>query len=108
MSAKTATALSVNRNSHTATNTHNYLFGDLYARYRVERSYFGYDPSVLKSGFQKYARRAEVNKGLWCLVEMDLFSLLEWNGAALNAYLREYPEERVVNKRERQRDCERI
>ena len=92
MSAKTATALSVNRSSHTATNTHNYLFGDLYARYRVERSYFGYDPSVLKSGFQKYARRAEVEKGLWCLVEMDLFSLLEWNGAALNAYLREYPE----------------
>ena len=104
MSAKTATALSVNRNSHTATNTHNYLFGDLYARYRVERSYFGYDPSVLKSGFQKYARRAEVNKGLWCLVEMDLFSLLEWNGAALNAYLREYPEESHVNtKRSAQR-----
>ena len=40
-------------------------FGNLYAKYRSEQSYFGYNPSVLKSGIQKYARRAEVNKGLW-------------------------------------------
>ena len=65
--------------------------GDLYARYRLEKSFFGYDPSVLKSGIQKYARRAEVEKGLWCLVEMDLFSLLEGDGVALDSYLREYP-----------------
>ena len=45
--------------------------------------------AFLKSGIQKYARRAEVDKGLWCLVEMDLFSLLEWDGAALNAYLKQ-------------------
>ncbi|MFN2127473.1 MAG: hypothetical protein ACK2TU_06400, partial [Anaerolineales bacterium] len=73
------------------------LCGDLYAGYRVEKSYFGYDPSVLKSGIQKYARRAEVDKGLWCLVEMDLFSLLEWNGAALNEYLRQHPYETCAN-----------
>ncbi len=73
------------------------LFGDLYARYRLEKSFFGYDPHVLKSGIQKYARRAEVKKGLWCLVEMDLFSLLEWNGAALNAYLRKHPKESRTN-----------
>ena len=54
-------------------------------------SFFGYHPSVLKSGIQKYARRAEVQKGLWCLVEMDLFSLLEWDGAALEAYLNAHP-----------------
>jgi hypothetical protein len=55
--------------------SHHCVFGDLYARYRLEKSFLGYDPSVLKSGIQKYARRAEVQKGLWCLVEMDLFSL---------------------------------
>ena len=73
------------------------VLGDLYAKYRLEKSFFGYDPSVLKSGIQKYARRAEVEKGLWCLVEMDLFSLLEWDGAALDAYLRKYPEETRAN-----------
>lgn len=66
-------------------------FGELCARYRCEKSIFGYNPSVLKSGIQKYARRAEVQKGLWCLIEMDLFSLLEWDGAALDAYLQKYP-----------------
>ena len=69
-----------------------YLIGDLCHEYRVEKSFFGYNPSVLKSGIQKYARRAEVQKGLWCLVEMDLFSLLEWDGPALDAYLQKYPE----------------
>jgi hypothetical protein len=66
---------------------HACVLGDLYARYRLEKSFFGYDPSVLKSGMQKYARRTKVEKGLWCLIEMDLFSLLEWDGAALNGYL---------------------
>ena len=87
----------VRKTNYSTTSSRNYLFGDLYARYRVERSYFGYDPSVLKSGVQKYARRDEVDKGLWCLIELDLFSLLEWNGAALNAYLQEYPDETYVN-----------
>jgi hypothetical protein len=73
------------------------VFGDLYAKYRFEKSFFGYDPSVLKSGIQKYARRAEVEKGLWCLVEMDMFSLLEWGGAALDAYLLKYPRETCKN-----------
>ena len=70
---------------------HDYLIGNLNHRYQSEKSFFGYHPSVLKSGMQKYARRAEVQKGLRCLVEMDLFSLLEWNGEALDAYLRKYP-----------------
>ncbi len=68
------------------------LIGDLYHVYHAEKSFFGYSPSVLKSGIQKYARRAEIQKGLWCLVEMDLFSLLEWHGAALDAYLQKHPE----------------
>jgi hypothetical protein len=73
------------------------LIGDLYHEYRAEKSFFGYHPSVLKSGIQKYARRTEVQKGLWCLVEMDLFSLLEWDGAALDAYLQKYPKEKREN-----------
>jgi hypothetical protein len=83
-------------NSCTGSSYHHGL-GDLYAKYRLEKSFFGYDPAVLKSGIQKYARRAEVKKGLWCLLEMDLFSLLEWDGAALDAYLRKYPEETRKN-----------
>ena len=59
--------------------------GDLYARFRVEKSFHGYPLSVLKSGIQKYARRGETEKGLWCLVEWDLFSLLEWESPELEA-----------------------
>jgi len=73
------------------------FLSDLYARYRAERSYFGYDPSVLKSGLQKYARRAELDKGLWCLIEMDLFSLIELEGPALNQYLYAHPKETRKN-----------
>jgi hypothetical protein len=72
--------------------SHNFLFGNLYTKRRSEKSFFGYHPSVLKSGIQKYARQSEMEKGPWCLVEMDLFSLLEWEGAALDAYLRKYPQ----------------
>ena len=71
--------------------------GELYAKFRSEKSFFGHNPSVLKSGIQKYARRAEVEKGLWCLVEMDMFSLLEWDGPALDAYLSKYPEQNRAN-----------
>lgn len=71
--------------------------GKLNARYMSERSFFDYTPHVLKSGIQKYGRRAEVEKGLWCLVEMDLFSLLEWESDALDAYLEEHPEESRSN-----------
>jgi len=78
-------------------NSHHCVFGDLYVRYRLEKSFFGYDPSILKSGIQKYGRRADVEKGLWCLVEMDLFSLLEWDGVTLDAYLRKYPKETRAN-----------
>jgi hypothetical protein len=53
---------------------HACVFGELYARYRLEKSFHGYDPSVLKSGLQKYARRAEVKKGLSCLQKTFIFS----------------------------------
>ncbi|MBC2732925.1 MAG: hypothetical protein HF981_01045 [Desulfobacteraceae bacterium] len=63
------------------------ILKNLTVKYRAERSFFGYNPHVLKSGIQKYARRNEVQKGLWCLIEMDLFSLLEWEGYGQDAYL---------------------
>lgn len=79
--------------------------GDLYARFRVEKSFHGYHPSVLKSGIQKYARRGETEKGLWCLVEMDLFSLLEWDSPKLEAYLEKHKTEK---KTKTQRSARRI
>lgn len=42
-----------------------------------ERSFHQVDTRVLKSALQKYGRRAMLSKGLWCLIELDLFSLLE-------------------------------
>ena len=74
--------------------------GDLSHKFRSERSFFGYNPSVLKSGIQKYARRSEIQKGLWCLLEMDMFSLLEWDGAALDEYLGKHPKEKRENIKE--------
>ena len=79
-------------NTNSTAGSTNSSFGSLSVKRRVEKSYFDYHPSALKSGIQKYARRNEVEKGLWCLVEMDLFSLLEWNGPVLNAFLARYPE----------------
>ena len=79
--------------------------GDLYAKIWVEKSFHGYPLSVLKSGIQKYARRGETEEGLWCLVEMDLFSLLEQDSPELEAYLEKHRTEKKV---ETQRSARRI
>lgn len=43
-----------------------------------ERSFHNVDIRILKSALQKYARRGMFTpKGLWCLIELDLFSLFE-------------------------------
>lgn len=43
-----------------------------------ERSFHNIDIRILKSALQKYARRAMFfPKGIWCLIELDLFSYLE-------------------------------
>ncbi|CAF0844669.1 unnamed protein product [Adineta steineri] len=45
-----------------------------------ERSFHNIDIRILKSAIQKYARRAMFfPKGVWCLIELDLFSILEIN-----------------------------
>lgn len=43
-----------------------------------ERSFHNVDTRSLKSALQKYARRGMFSpQGVWCLIELDLFSLLE-------------------------------
>ena len=43
-----------------------------------ERSFHNVDIRILKSALQKYARRGMFSpKGIWCLIELDLFSYLE-------------------------------
>lgn len=51
--------------------------GKISLKRRCETSYNGTPASVLKSALQKYARRGLAGPGLWCLAEMDLFSLVE-------------------------------
>ena len=46
------------------------------------KSYYGYKPSVLKSGICKYYRRQQFDKFEWCVIEMFLFSI-ESQGKAL-------------------------
>jgi hypothetical protein len=63
------------------------MIGNMILKRRQERSYNGVGLSVLKSGMQKYVRRGLLDKGLWCLVEMDLFRLIEATPEGLAAYL---------------------
>ncbi|CAF1621339.1 unnamed protein product, partial [Didymodactylos carnosus] len=51
--------------------------GQMSVRMYCEQSYHGISIRVLKSAIQKYARRAMYEKGIWCLIELDLFSLFE-------------------------------
>lgn len=44
-----------------------------------ELSFNGVKTSILKSGIQKYLRRNNLEKGIWCLVELDLFQIVEAN-----------------------------
>ena len=45
--------------------------------YRQEKSPNGFDIDILKSGLQKYIRRGETEKALWCAAELDLFYFIE-------------------------------
>lgn len=44
------------------------------SKYRSERSYNGMPLDILKSGIQKYCRRSNFDKAVWCAIELDLFS----------------------------------
>jgi hypothetical protein len=46
-------------------------------RMHKQLSYNGINPSVLKSAIQKYIRRDNFDKGLWSLIELDLFGEFE-------------------------------
>lgn len=64
------------------------MIGQIYLKRRQERSYNGIPIGVLKSGLQKYARRARLGEGLWCLIELDLFQLVETELDGVAEYLR--------------------
>jgi hypothetical protein len=57
--------------------TDNLKTGKFCLRMHKQLSYNGINPSVLKSAIQKYIRRDNYDKGLWSLIELDLFGLLE-------------------------------
>lgn len=40
-------------------------------------SYYGYKLDILKSGVQKYLRRREFDKMIWCVAEIYLFQVLQ-------------------------------
>lgn len=42
--------------------------------YRNEKSYGGFALDVLKSGMQKYIRRGNFEKAVWCAIDLDLFA----------------------------------
>jgi hypothetical protein len=68
-----------------------------------ETSYNGVAVRALKSGLQKYARRGMVDKGLWCLVELDLFQPLESDDGAVAAYLRQRQGEATAEREDARR-----
>ena len=41
------------------------------------RTFYGYKLDIVKSGIQKYLRRRKLEKMIWNVVEMDLFSRLD-------------------------------
>ena len=51
--------------------------GNIVTTYRAERTYNDYKPGDLKSALQKYIRRKEADKARYCLIDLDLFSLVE-------------------------------
>jgi len=76
------------------------MIGKIYLKRRNEQSYNGIAIGILKSGIQKYARRDLLVKGLWCLIELDLFSLLETNHDGIQEYIKRYSEEYKFNVEE--------
>mgnify|MGYP001436376533 FL=1 len=44
------------------------------------KSYYGKKLDVLKSGVQKYLRRRELDKMVWCVVELYLFKFADERG----------------------------
>lgn len=63
----------------------------LIAKHRQSTSRAGFAVSLLISALQKYIRRGEVKKAVWCALELDGFSVLE-DPAALDAYMVAHPD----------------
>ena len=65
--------------------------GHLYVKHRDCISVNGYSKSLLISALQKYCRRGETKKALWCSAELLSFQLLN-DPAMFRAYCALYPE----------------
>jgi hypothetical protein len=48
--------------------------------FRKEKSVNGISMDILKSGMQKYVRRGNFKKAVWCAIEMDLFAYMTMPG----------------------------
>jgi hypothetical protein len=68
------------------------MIGSTYLKRPAEKSYNDVPVGVLKSGIQKYVRRGMLEKGLWCLVELDLFRLLEAEPDGITEYVKRHGE----------------
>jgi hypothetical protein len=66
------------------------MIGQIDLKRRQETSYNDVSVRILKSGLQKYARRGMLARGLWCLVELDLFALVESDPEGAAEYLRQH------------------
>ena len=64
---------------------------------RKEVSLNGHKPDVLKSAIQKYCRRGELTKGLWCCIELNLMGSLENSVDLYNTHakLEQYTPEKI-------------
>jgi hypothetical protein len=69
--------MSINKNANIVPD-----IGNIVTTFRSERTYNDYSPNELKSALQKYIRRKELDKARYCLVELDLFSLVEQSSKA--------------------------
>ncbi len=63
----------------------------LVAKHRHNTSQAGFPVNLLISALQKYIRRGELKKAVWCALELDGFSALE-DPAALQAYMAAHPD----------------
>jgi hypothetical protein len=75
------------------------MIGQINLTRRQEKSFNGKSVAVLKSAIQKYVRRAMLDKGLWCLVELDLFRSIEADQEAACEYVRRHPRSNSQEKK---------
>jgi len=54
-----------------------FIKSEMSVKFRSETSMNGQKLDILKSGIQKYIRRSNFEKAIWCCIELDLFAYVE-------------------------------